>query len=332
MHTNQQVVESPASSSLGERLGLALADVGWVGVMVGFAVMTLMLAGGGDGFNYYIRPYWSGATAPAWIFLVTAPATPLLWPFRWTVLVIASTLAAVWARRAVGVHRWWILLFSHAFVTNLLLGQIEVFPIVGVGLAWLVMQRKLHPFWLGVAMLALMTKVQVGAGLALLFTFWIWSEQGLRPLIVGAFSALAIIGVTVVIYPGWPIDYLSALKTLAPQEQVWNGTIFPLGLLTIPLAFYPGNIGKIRRARMIACITLLASPYLSWYHPSTALLLETRTPMMWLSWIDALPRVLFDYRQNAWDVPLIMLSWDVWQIWRERQRLRQPANLNTFQP
>jgi hypothetical protein len=49
------------------------------------------------------------------------------------------------------------------------------------------------------------------------------------------------------------------------------------------------------------------------------MLLETRGAMMWLSWIDALPRVLFDYKQNGWDVLLIMLSWDVWQIWRGLQ-------------
>ena len=41
--------------------------------------------------------------------------------------------------------------------------------------------------------------------------------------------------------------------------------------------------------------------------------------MMWLSWIDALPRVLFGYKQNGWIVLLIMLSWDVWQIRKERR-------------
>src|SRR5690606_19803286 len=112
---------------------LALARVGWVGVLVGFAVMTVMMAGGGDAYNYYVRPHWSGATAPAWVFLFTAPATPLTWPLRWTALVIASVLAAVWSRRAIGDQRWWILLFSHAFVVNLWLGQIEAFPIAGVG-------------------------------------------------------------------------------------------------------------------------------------------------------------------------------------------------------
>ena len=325
MHTSQQTVGSLPPPTRLEKLRLALVAVGWIGVLAGFAAMTLMLAGGGDSYNYYLRPYWSGATAPAWLYLVTAPAALLAWPFRWTVLVIVSTVAAVWARRAIGVQRWWILLFSHAFVTNLLLGQIEVFPIVGVGLAWLVMQRKIHPAWLGIAMLALLTKVQVGAGLALLFAFWIWTEQGLRPLVIGALTAVGVVAVTMVTYPDWLPHYLSALTTLAPQNQIWNGAIFPLGLLTIPLAFYPGDIGKIRRARMIACITLLASPYLSWYHPSTALLLETRTPMMWLSWIDALPRVFLDYRQNGWDVPLIMLCWDVWQIWRERRNARHVA-------
>jgi hypothetical protein len=314
-----------SASALRARLTLmqvALIRVGWIGALVGFAAMTLTMPGGDDGFNFYLRPYWSGATAPAWVFLFTAPAAPLLWPLRWTVLVVASLLVAVWARRAIGDQRWWILLFSHAFVVNLWMGQIEAFPIAGVALAWLVIRRRIHPAWFGIAVLMLLTKVQVGAGLALLFTFWIWREQGFRSLVWGAATALAALAVTVLIYPDWPVRYFGALGALSPQNQIWNASVFPLGLLAIPLAFYPGDIGKIRRARMIASITLLASPYFAWYHPSTALLLETRGPMMWLSWLDALPRILFGYKQNGWIVLLIMLSWDVWQIWRER---RKPA-------
>lgn len=301
-------------------LQAALAQAGWIGALIGFIALTLTMPGGDDGYYFYLRPYWSGATAPAWVFLFTASTVPLMWPLRWTAIVIVSVLVAVWARRAVGDRRWWILLFSHAFVVNLWMGQIELFPIAGIGLAWLVLQRKIHPAWFGITILALMTKVQVGAGLALLFTFWVWREQGLRPLIWAAAAALAVIGVTLLFYPAWPIHYFEALGALAPQDQVWNASIFPLGLLTIPLAFYPGDVGKIRRARMIACITLLASPYFAWYHPSAALLLETRGAMMWLSWIDALPRVLFDYKHNGWVVLLIMLGWDVWQIWRERRK------------
>lgn len=302
---------------------VALARVGWIGALAGFVAMTLMMPGGDDGFNFYLRPYWSGATAPAWVFLFTSPATPFLWPLRWTVLVFVSLLAAVWARRTLGDRRWWILLFSHAFVVNLWMGQIEAFPIAGVALAWLVMLRKIHPAWFGIAILALLTKIQVGAGLALLFTLWVWREQGLRPLIWSAGAALLVIALTLTFYPDWPTRYFGALGALAPQNQVWNASIFPVGLLTIPLAFYPGDVGKVRRARMVACVTLLASPYFAWYHPSTALLLETRGAMMWLSWIDALPRLLFGYKQNGWAVLLIMLSWDIWQIWRERRLLEQ---------
>jgi hypothetical protein len=243
---------------------IALARVGWIGALVGFIALTLMMPGGDDGYNFYLRPYWSGATAPAWIFLVTAPSSPLLWPLRWTVLVVASVLVAVWARRAIGDQRWWTLLFSHAFVVNLWMGQIEVFPIAGIGLTWLVIHRRIHPAWFGIAILALVTKVQVGAGLAVLFTFWIWREQGLRPLIWGAGAALTVLGITLIFYPSWPIRYFVALGELAPQNQIWNASIFPIGLLTIPLAFYPGDIGKIRRARMVDCVTLLTSPYFAW--------------------------------------------------------------------
>lgn len=305
---------------------VALARVGWIGALVGLIVMTLFLPGGDDGYNFYLRSYWPGATAPIWVFLFTAPTAPLAWPLRWTVLVIASVLGGVWARRAIGDQRWWILLFSHAFFMNLWLGQIEAFPVVGIGLAWLVMQRKTHPLWFGIALLALMTKIQVGVGLALLFTFWIGREQGQRALLWAAGAVAGVIGVSLLMYPDWPANYLTALNTLAPQNQFWNASIFPIGLLALPFAFYPGDVGKIRRARMIACVTLLASPYFAWYHPSTAMLLETRGAMMWLSWLDAVPRVLWDDKHSGWIVLIIMLAWDVWQIRQERRHLAAVGN------
>lgn len=318
----------PASAIIRARLTLlqfVLARYGWLALLIGYATITLFGPGGGDAFNFYVRPHWSRATAPAWVFLFTAPATPLGWPLRWTALVVVSVLGAVWARRATGDQRWWIPVMSHSFVVNIWLGQIEVVALIGVGLAWLVMQKKLHPAWLGIAMLGLLAKIQVGAGLALLFAFWIWREQGLRPLIIGAAASLAVVAATLVIYPGWPADYLVAIQTLAPQDQIWNGAIFPYGLLLIPVALYPGDVGKIRRARMFACITLLASPYFAWYHPATAMLLETRVSLMWLSWVDALPRIFLGYKRNGWLLPLVMVCWDVWQIWRERRAMERSA-------
>jgi len=87
----------------------------------------------------------------------------------------------------------------------------------------------------------------------------------------------------------------------------------------VPIAFYPGDVGKLRRARMVACITLLASPYFAWYHPATTMLLETRVLITWLSWLDAIPRIFLDYKRNGWLIPMVMICWDVWQIWHERR-------------
>lgn len=323
-------IRSPASPQSGTpgRLHLlrtVLVQHGWISIVLGYAVLTLFAPGGDDGYQFYLKPWWPDATAPSWVFLLTAPANPLSWPLRWTALVVFSSLAALWAQRAVGEKRWWIVLLNHAFVINIWLGQIEIVTMIGIALAWLVMERKWHPAWFGIAILCLLTKVQVGVGLIALFTFWMYTEQGIRPFVWGGLTAGLGVGVTLLLYPGWIGDYLNALRTLAPQDQWWNAAIFPYGLIALPFMFIPWNVGKLRRARIVACVTLLASPYFAWYHASTPMLLETRGAMTWLSWLDAVPRLIFNYKRMGWVVPSLMLAWDVWQIWSERRTAQAEA-------
>jgi hypothetical protein len=173
----------------------------------------------------------------------------------------------------------------------------------------------------GVAGALLLTKVQVGGGLALLFAFWIWREQGIRAVTWAVFTGLAIVALTLVIYPNWPVDYIHALQMLNPKNQWWSVDIFPYGLIFLLLAFIPGEVGKLRRARMIGAATLLASPYFAWYHASTVMLIETRTSLMWVSWLDVLRRALLGTTVLGWFLPACILLTDVVQIWRERRAL-----------
>jgi hypothetical protein len=76
---------------------------------------------------------------------------------------------------------------------------------------------------------------------------------------------------------------------------------------------------------MIASVTLLASPYFAWYHGTTVMLLETRTAMMWVSWLDVLRRALLGTTLLGWFLPACILLADVIQIWRERRNLRKVA-------
>jgi hypothetical protein len=320
MENSQLAIETDLLRQRLDRLRLAFVQTGWIGVIIGYTLMTLFLPGGHDGHLFYLRPSWSGATAPPWIFAITSPANGLDGPLRWTYLVVVSLAATIFAQRAIKNDKWWIVLLNHAFFVNIWLGQIEFATLLGLALAWLVVGKRAHPFMFGIGGALLLTKVQVGGGLALLFAFWIWREQGFKSIAWTAFTGLAIFALTLIANPNWPIDYLHALQTLDPKNQWWSSAIFPFGLVFLPLAFYPGDVGKLRRARMIGAATLLASPYFTWYHATTVMVLETRTPVMWISWLDVLRRAVFGPTLFGWFLPAVMLCWDVWQIWHERRK------------
>ncbi len=325
MENSRLAIEAAPPRQRLDRLRLAFVRTGWIGAVIGYTLMTLFLPGGHDGHLFYLRPYWPGATAPPWIFAITAPANALDGPFRWTYLVVISLAATIFAYRAIKNDRWWIVLLNHAFFVNIWLGQIEFATVLGMALAWLVVDRRAHPFLFGIGGALLMTKVQVGGGLALLFAFWIWREQGLKAIAWAVLAGLVVFALTLLTYPNWPIDYVHALQTLDPKNQWWSSAIFPLGLVFIPFAFYPGNVGKLRRARMIAAVTLLASPYFTWYHGTTVMVLETRTAMMWISWLDVLRRAVLGTTLLGWFLPACILFADVIQIWRERRMLEHAA-------
>lgn len=319
---NHQTPEAPTYTAVLHR---AFIQIGWVGAIIGYTLITLFLPGGHDGLLYYLRPYWPGATAPPWLFTITAPVKALdPLHLRWTYLMLVSLAALVFAYRAIDNRKWWIVLLNHAVFVNLWLGQIEFATVLGAALAWLVLEKKAHPVVFGIGGVLLLTKVQVGGTLGLLFAFWIWQEQGLKAILWAAASALAIFLLTLLAYPQWPIDYIHALQALDPGSQWWSVSIFPFGLIFLPLAFYPGDVGKRRRIRMVACATLLASPYFAWYHATTALVFETRIEILWISWLDVVRRALFGPSLFGWFLPCCMLLWDVWQIRQERRSAMRP--------
>jgi hypothetical protein len=91
----------------------------------------------------------------------------------------------------------------------------------------------------------------------------------------------------------------------------------------------PGPVGKLRRARLVACATFFASPYFTVYHASTAMVFESRGAMTWLSWLDAVPRILFGFTQMGTILPGLMMGLDVVNIWRERRAARGQAQSST---
>lgn len=291
------------------------------GTLIGLCLMTLILPGGYDAGNYYLLDWGPRATAPGWVFLITQPVGRLPWPLDWLLLTAATVLAVRFATQVWGVQRWWVTMFSMPMLWNLWLGQIELFSIVGAALALLVLQKRLRAEWFGLALLALATKPQTGAGMLLLFCWWLWREQGVKPLLRGALVAGAVVLVTLLLWPGWPGYWLESLRRLNPGSLYFSATIFPFGLAALPVALLPLPMERRRRVRMMAAATLLASPYFANYHISTLLTLHDHPAALLVSWLALLP--LFaaeDWMKFSWIVPLLLLLADAALAWRAAQR------------
>ena len=220
-----------------------------VGMALGFAIVVAYLPGGYDALMFYLRPPFPESTAPAWIYLVTAPLSKLPWPLGWQILVFATLLSAGVASWVWGNTRWWLVACSAPMVWSIWLGQIEVFPLVGLVVGGLVLQRKIDSTWLGIACLALMTKPQVGYGILLFFLYRTWSDKdlGLQALLKALIPIAGVLVLTVLIWPEWPLNWLRTLREFQPTW--WNAAVWPYGLLGWPVA-----LAAARRTTLLSCL------------------------------------------------------------------------------
>ncbi len=294
------------------------------GLVVGLVAATLLLPGGFDSHLYFFRDWWPGANAPAWIFLLTAPISRLPWPLPWTVLVVVTAFAARFAASCWGVSRWWVAMFSLSVLWNIWLGQNEVFGIMGAAIGWLVVQKRLHPAWLGIAWLGLLTKAQAGWGLAVLYAWWLWRDRGLKPLLWGGAVAGGVALLTLVLWPGWPVMWVTRLQQLAPQNSPVNAAIFPIGLAAWPVALMPLRMTRQRRTRMFAAASLLGSPYLNTYHCTTLMTMVDEPALLLISWVTVVPAIFSGSNltvqpvQLGWLIPAAALALDAIQAYRAR--------------
>ncbi len=257
-------------------------------VAIGFAVAAGFLPGGYDAFHYFLRQPPSTNYVPAWLHLFTTPFSWLGWPLSWCVftffcITIVGATAIAWDNR-----RWWVVVLSAPMLWNIWLGQVEPVSVLGLLIAWLVLYKNAHPMWMGLAWLALTVKPQASLGVLILVSWWFLRKKGWRAVAWAAFLSLVLIAFTLVLWPGWPVRWISSISNFTPTST-WVAAIWPYGLLAIPLVFVPRKIDPLKRLRMAAAVTLLAVPYFSLYH---TLLLLTLTPSplaLALSWALILP-------------------------------------------
>lgn len=295
----------------------------WLGVLIGLVSVTMMLPGGYDGWLYYFQTWHERTTAPAWVHLFLSPITLLPnypAPWRWTALALSTALTARLAVMTFG-GRWIWVIGCVPFLWTIWLGQIEFIAIGGVMLGWWVIGYQIHPLWMGVAALALITKVQVGWGILALFGFWMLFEKRWRDIAWALITAISILIITLIVYPNWIPLWFDSLRRLSPSGRYFDSSIFPLGLLAWSVALMPIAMTRLRRLRLFACATLLGSPYFANYHCLTVMSISSH-PVYWAaSWLTFIPMLVADNQRLAWIIPLCILIREGWMAWRERHTI-----------
>jgi len=308
----------------------------FLGLSFGFIMMTLMLPGGYDSFNYYLQSWRPTTTAPgiAQLFfepINLLPAFPS--PLRWTALVVLTIAATRWTTVTLNT-RWWIAFLSFPFLWMIWHGQIEIFPLVGVTLGWLVIHRGWHPAWFGLAVLFLVIKVQVGYGIVVLYAWWLVKNSvSWRPFAWAVVSAGGIVLITMIAYPGWIGYWLQSLGDLHPQTRYFNASIFfPFSLVAWVIAVWPAEVGHLSRLRLFAAATLLGSPYFANYHCTTLMAMTNNRWLLAVSWVPLIPMIAFPEAQYtwsqkfAWIIPVAVIAVEVWGIYQTRES-QQPMHV-----
>jgi hypothetical protein len=248
-----------------EKLKLAwlkLTSPRWLPLLyaeVGAAVLLAIafLPGGFDYLHYFHRLAQGCETCTYNPYFTEWFLWPLsVLPWRAAYLLLGAVgIAVLWftARRLGGNP--FVALMSAPFLWVLWLGQIDVLPVLGLGIAWWAFKHE-RPLWVGLGLLLLATKPQV-SGFAILLLLW-WA--GWRALIIPGAAAL----LSAVVYGiDWPLRWLSYTPETMFDGQAWFYVGNPLLLLTLLGVFFIH--GQRDRLQYVVAATLVGAPYLGAY-------------------------------------------------------------------
>jgi hypothetical protein len=241
---------------------------------------------GGWDLIYQYSHYAYNAPTPVWVWLIMSPLGWLPYPLMWYVWTAISIVIVTACAKVFDVKFWWLVPLSGAAMFNLWIGQIEALVLLGVTLGWLVVKRKLHPALMGVAWLLMLLKPQVTALPALLFAYWLWKERGMNAIVWAAGVSVWIVALSLAMFPTYPSDIIHTMQAyIAPGT---NASVFPLGLVALPLIAWPG-LDRLTQLRVALAVNLLCSPYILLYHTMTLLAIVGSPALMLLSWLPIGP-------------------------------------------
>ena len=290
------------------------------GIALGYSISVFFLDGGYDALVFYLKAPFPETTTPAWVYLFTYPISLFGWPLGWSVLtfitvVVIGTAAIVWENK-----NWWIPLLSTPLIWNIWLGQIEFLPVLGLLITGLFYQKRIPSAWLGLSWLTLITKPHVGFGILLFqLIMLIKKELKLKDLIPPILLLGSLIIATILLWPDWIKDWITTLRTFRPNISWWDASIWPYGLITLPIAVYFSREQEpLRKIRMLSSASLLASPYFALYHSATLMTQTDNILAFIISWaIILIGNGLPDqWMKWGWILPLSIFVIDLYLIYR----------------
>jgi hypothetical protein len=189
-----------------------------------------------------------------WLFLILFPIcqVPIIWAFAlFNILNVIIIRTCSWLRQ---VNPYRLLLSFPAFWL-LWFGQVDAFIILGAALGIWAVEHK-RPYLTGFAILLMLIKPHLGAGLAVAYI--IWSRPRWRVLvpIVG-------MGILSLVIWGWdwPLEWVRNIfvyKDVFVSQKV-NIDLFPYGVLAWVAVLTP--VSRQSRCILIYSATLLSVPY-----------------------------------------------------------------------
>jgi hypothetical protein len=219
-----------------------------------------------------------------------------IFPWRTSYLIFSavSILIVWWSARRLGGSPF-IVLVSATFLWVLWLGQIDVLPALGLGLAWWSLQKE-RPVLAGLGLLLLATKPQLGGFAILALAFW----GGWRTLIIPAAAA----AISFLIYGiDWPVRWMGYTPQTMFAGDAWF-YIAPTWML-ISLIGVIFIKGRREQLHYIVAATLAGAPFLGAYSYFVLLLFPMRR---WEIIIGYIPFALMGITGNQWWLGLLLLQ------------------------
>ncbi|GAB4438843.1 MAG: hypothetical protein Kow0031_20740 [Anaerolineae bacterium] len=259
-----------------------MARAAWLGIAVTFSAFVA-LSGNGYEWRYVYEP------ATASNFSYSAVANPnylllLFYPLSWLpvnlavfVITMLSFGSIYLFQELTGASRWLTLIFSQT-VYVLLVAQIDLWIAFGAALGFYALRRQSGGL-LGVSLIILMIKPQLGFVLAALYFFQCTRKQ------MALLTAGAIFLVSLLVLGFWVTGWVQKILLWSQSDLSHNVSLYPYGIVCflLPVLFRRYYTPTQWYSALMSC-SMLSVPYVAEYSLVTVLAFPHPAWFYWLSW------------------------------------------------